>query len=58
MEKKINWGLLGTGNIAHIFARALASSKTSQIYAVGSRNDSTANAFSLQYAVTKLYSSY
>jgi predicted dehydrogenase len=58
MEKKINWGVLGTGNIAHIFARALASSKTSQIYAVGSRNDSTANAFSLQYAVPKLYSSY
>ncbi len=58
MEKKINWGVLGTGNIAHIFARALASSKTSQIYAVGSRNDLTANAFGLQYAVPKLYSSY
>jgi len=58
MQKKINWGVLGTGNIAHVFAKALANSKTSQLYAVGSRNDLTANAFGSLYAAPKLYSSY
>jgi|TARA_B110000879_G_scaffold212475_1_gene308917 predicted dehydrogenase len=58
MQKKINWGVLGTGNIAHIFARALANSETSQLYAVGSRNYLTANAFGMLYDAHKLYSSY
>ena len=57
-KQKINWGVLGTGNIANVFARALAGSKTSQIYAVGSRNELTAKEFSLRYAVPKSYSSY
>jgi predicted dehydrogenase len=58
MQKKINWGVLGTGNIAHIFAQSLTSSKTSQLYAVGSRNQLTANKFAIQYATPKMYSSY
>ena len=58
MQKKINWGVLRTENIAHIFARALATSKTSHIYAVGSRNDLTANAFGLQYAVPNFHLSH
>mgnify|MGYP001420341838 CR=1 FL=1 len=58
MQKKINWGILGTGNIAHVFAKALTHSETSQLYAVGSRNDETANAFGSLYGAPKLYSSY
>jgi predicted dehydrogenase len=42
---KLSWGILGTGVIARTFARALPSSRTGQLAAVGSRMLDKARAF-------------
>ena len=39
MSSSLNWGILGTGRIAGIFARALARSQTGKLAAVGSRSE-------------------
>jgi predicted dehydrogenase/aryl-alcohol dehydrogenase-like predicted oxidoreductase len=46
------WGILGTGAIAHTFARALARSRTGALAAVGSRAPATAEAFAREFSVT------
>jgi len=43
--KTYNWGILGTGYIAQTMAEALAYVPQSKLFAVGSRNAETANAF-------------
>lgn len=57
-NKKIKWGILGTGWIAHKFAKALQSADNCEIYAVGSRNLESANKFALEYSILKAYGSY
>lgn len=47
----MNWGILGTGGIAHIFAQGLAASRTGRLVAIGSRTSATALAFGSTYAV-------
>jgi predicted dehydrogenase len=47
----VNWGILGTGGIAHIFAQGLAASRTGRLVAVGSRAQDTALAFGGRYGV-------
>ncbi len=42
---KLNWGILGTGSIAHKFARGLKACKNGNLVAVGSRSHNTAKAF-------------
>ena len=49
MTKKIQWGLLATGGIAHAFARGLAMSKTGELAAVGSRSREKADAFAAEF---------
>ncbi len=41
----LSWGILGTGSIAHAFARAVAKSKAGTLARVGSRNAETAQTF-------------
>jgi predicted dehydrogenase len=41
MEKRLGWGIIGTGAIARKFARGLAESKTGRLVAVGSRGEET-----------------
>lgn len=56
--KKINWGIIGLGKMAAIFAEDLIQVEASQLYAVASRNQIKANQFALEFNVKKAYSSY
>jgi predicted dehydrogenase len=56
--KKIKWGILSTGWIAHKFATALQVVANSEIHAVGSRNMDTAKKFAAEFNIPKAYSSY
>ena len=54
----IRWGILGTGSIAHSFAKGLAALPDAQLHAVGSRAQETADAFGAQFSVPNCYPSY
>ncbi|GHO46497.1 aldo/keto reductase [Ktedonospora formicarum] len=58
MSHRLNWGILGTGNIANTFARGLANSQTGTLVAVGSRNHESANTFGERWGATHSYGSY
>jgi predicted dehydrogenase len=55
---KISWGILGTGNIAHSFARGLPDVADAELLAVGSRSQRTADAFGEEFNVPRRYSTY
>lgn len=55
--KKLNWGILGLGQIATEFAEAF-DVENAVLYAAGSRNDEKAAAFAKKYALEKAYGSY
>ena len=56
--KAYNWGILGTGNIAHKFARALMLLDNAHLYAVGSRDGDRAVAFAAEYGFRNSFGSY
>ncbi|MEZ5278081.1 MAG: aldo/keto reductase [Opitutaceae bacterium] len=58
MKPKLNWGILGTGNIAHAFARGLQSSETGVLKAVASRKRSSADAFVAEFKSGTAHDSY
>ncbi|MCC6699594.1 MAG: Gfo/Idh/MocA family oxidoreductase [Candidatus Hydrogenedentes bacterium] len=58
MDRAINWGILGTGNIAKQFARGLGMLHDARIAAVGSRAKTTAGAFGDEFKIPKRYASY
>lgn len=58
MSKTINWGIIGTGRIAQIFAEGLASSKTGRLMAIGSRTQEGADAFGETWKLPRRYGSY
>ena len=58
MNKKVKWGILGCGKIAHKFASDLAKVQDVELYAVASRNALKSKEFKAQYKATKAYSSY
>lgn len=58
MEKTINWGILGTGNIASIFARDLSYVDQANLLAVGSRTENRAKEFASTHKAERSYSSY
>jgi predicted dehydrogenase len=58
MPDSIRWGILGTGNIAKQFARGLPYAKGAQLTAVGSRAQSTADAFGGEFDVPRRHASY
>jgi predicted dehydrogenase len=49
--KTYNWGILGTGNIAHKFARALLLPDNANLYAVGSRSQENAASFAAEFGI-------
>ncbi|MEI8340569.1 MAG: Gfo/Idh/MocA family oxidoreductase [Verrucomicrobiota bacterium] len=49
MDNKLNWGIIGTGGIAHRFAKSLLQSKTGHLAAVGSRSESAAQKFAANH---------
>lgn len=57
-EKKINWGIIGLGEIANKFASDLQLSKNAVLYAVASRNEKRAKNFADKYSASKFYTSY
>ena len=58
MMEKIRWGIIGTGNIASTFARALNSMEDSVIEGVASRNNIRAKEFAKIFKIEKAYGSY
>jgi len=58
MTKKLAWGILGTGSIAHALARGVLSSKTGELLAVGSRAQESAEEFGDEFGIPKRYGSY
>lgn len=57
-NRKIKWGILSTGWIAHKFVTALQVAENCEIYAVGSRNLDSAQKFASQFNIPKFYGSY
>ena len=58
MPKKIRWGILGPGGIAHKFADALKAIPDAEIIAVGSRDRQRADAFADTFNVLYRHGSY
>ncbi|MHB8599447.1 MAG: Gfo/Idh/MocA family protein [Ktedonobacteraceae bacterium] len=58
MNTTLNWGIIGTGNIAHVFAEGITQSNTGTLVAVGSRTQDAANRFGEAWNVPRRYSSY
>lgn len=58
MSTSLNWGILGAGRIAGIFARALPHSKTGRLAAIGSRSAEKAGAFAREFGDVKAHGSY
>ncbi len=56
--EKINWGILGAGKIARLFASDLALAPDAKLFAIGSRNEEKARAFGAEFCVPYRYGSY
>jgi predicted dehydrogenase len=56
--QSFNWGVIGPGNIANTFAKAIAPSKKGKILAVASRSKERAADFANTYHIEKMYSEY
>jgi predicted dehydrogenase len=55
---KLRWGIIGTGMMAHQFARGLLRSETGELAAVASRTEAKAIAFTEPYRVPRAHGSY
>ena len=58
MDKIINWGIIGLGNIANKFAHDINLHSNSKLYAVASRNSERAINFKNKYNSTVSFNSY
>ncbi|HVM32585.1 MAG TPA: Gfo/Idh/MocA family oxidoreductase [bacterium] len=58
MNRKINWGILSTGHIAELFAKAVLESKTGILGAVASRQPAQAERFARKHKIPMAYGSY
>ncbi len=56
--KKIRWGIIGLGAIAHKFATDLLTVNDAELYAVASRNQEKAHVFAEKFGAKKAYGSY
>ncbi|KAI8356214.1 hypothetical protein BD560DRAFT_437986 [Blakeslea trispora] len=54
----LKWGILGTGSIAHTFAKSLEKTDKGKLVAVGSRSMETAKRFAESFHVPYYFSSY
>lgn len=58
MSEKLNWGIIGTGRIAGIFAAGVQASRTGRLVAVGSRTLEAAEKFANTWDIPHRYASY
>ncbi len=58
MERKIRWGIIGLGKIAHSFSKDLALVDDAELYAVASRSVDRAREFAATYGASKYFGSY
>lgn len=58
MSGALQFGILGTGNIAGQFAEGVAGAKRSAVAAVGSRSRKTADGFAAKYDIQNAHASY
>lgn len=58
MPDKLNWGIIGTGNIASIFAGDMAFVEDGRLLGVGSRSGKKADEFGKRFGIERSYSSY
>lgn len=58
MYEKIRWGIIGTGNIAKLFAHGLSALPDAELVAVGSRSQASADTFGDQFAIPRRHASY
>jgi predicted dehydrogenase len=58
MSERLNWGILGTGNIARQFAGCVATSARGTLRAVASRKQASADAFAAQFHMPVAYGDY
>ncbi len=56
--RSYNWGILGTGNIAHKFTKALSLLDHAHLYAVASREEGRAGKFADEFGFSRHYGSY
>ena len=54
----LRWGILGTGGIAHEFAKGLSDTPDAEILAVGSRTGDAAEDFATALGIARFYGSY
>ena len=54
----INWGILGTGSIAHKFANGLTALDDARLLSVGSRSQATADRFADEFDAPNRHASY
>lgn len=54
----LNWGLIGAGGIARVFANGMRFSKTGQISAVASQTTGKAEQLAADFGIPKVYPSY
>ncbi len=57
-DSPLRWGILGTGTIAAAFATDIHLLNDATVVAVGSRSQSTADAFSERFAIPHQHGSY
>jgi len=57
-DRPVRWGILATGGIAHAFAEDLALEPGSEVVAVGSRSQASADAFGDKFGVPHRHGSY
>lgn len=58
MSRKLRWGIIGLGNIAHHFVKDLALVKEANITAVASRTMDKAKAFAREYNIPIAFDNY
>ncbi len=56
--KQVNWGIIGTGSIAHRVMKGIGASTATRVVAVGSRSAAKASAFAATYRIPKGYGGY
>ena len=57
-DSRVAWGILGTGAIAHTFARGLAKSRTGKLVAVGSRTQTSTDKFAREFLLDHAHGNY